>query len=91
MQSYGARLFGKTFLNFVSNFSLEFEGGNWVVCLVALCFDNICMVLLISELAKIGETNPIFLDSGSPGRKGGLHVCVGMVCYHSIVHILNSI
>ena len=29
MQSYGARLFGNTFLNFVSNFSLELEGGNW--------------------------------------------------------------
>ena len=29
--SYGARLFGNTFLNFVSNFSLE--GGNWVICL----------------------------------------------------------
>ena len=27
MQSYAARLFGNTFLNFVSNFSLE--GGNW--------------------------------------------------------------
>ena len=31
VQSYGARLFGNTFLNVVSNFSLE--GGNWVVCL----------------------------------------------------------
>ena len=30
VQSYGARLFGNHFLNFVSNFSLE--GGNWVVC-----------------------------------------------------------
>ena len=68
MQSYAARLFRNTFLKFVSNFSLE--GGNWVVCLVALCFDNICMVLLISKLAKIGETKPIFLDSGSP-REGG--------------------
>ena len=28
VQSYAARLFGNTFLNFVSNFSLE--GGNWV-------------------------------------------------------------
>ena len=33
VQSYGAKLltFGNTFLNFVSNFSLE--GGNWVKCL----------------------------------------------------------
>ena len=30
MQSYGARLFGNTFLNSVSNFSLE--GVNWVIC-----------------------------------------------------------
>ena len=28
---YATRLFGNTFLNFVSNFSLE--GGNWVICL----------------------------------------------------------
>ena len=31
VQSYGARLFGNTFLNFVSNFSLE--GGKGVICL----------------------------------------------------------
>ena len=48
------------------------------------------MVLLISALAKIGATKPIFLDSGSPGGEGGVHVCVGMVCYHCIVNILNS-
>ena len=30
------------------------------------CLDNILMVLLISALAKIGATKPIFLDSGSP-------------------------
>ena len=29
------------------------------------------MVLLISELAKIGATKPIFLDSGSPRGEGG--------------------
>ena len=46
------------------------------------------MVLLISELAKIGVKKPIFLDSGSPGGRGGrgAHACVGMVCYHCIVH-----
>ena len=30
------------------------------------------MVLLISELAKIGATRPVFLDSGSLGEGGGL-------------------
>ena len=31
------------------------------------------MVLLISELAKIGATKPIFLDSGSPiGGEGAV-------------------
>ena len=49
------------------------------------------MVLLISELAKIGAMKPIFLDSGSPKGEGeGVCVCTGMVCYHCIVHILNS-
>ena len=46
------------------------------------------MVLLISQVAKIGATKPIFLDSGSPRGRGG-EVCayMGMVCYHFIVHI----
>ena len=55
------------------------------------CLDNIFMVLLISALATIGVTKPIFLDSGLPMGEGGS--CVwGMVCYHCIciVHILNS-
>ena len=30
------------------------------------------MVLLISELAKIGVTKPIFLDFGSPRGRGGV-------------------
>ena len=43
--------------------------------LVVPRLDNIFMVLLISELAKIGATKPIFLDSGSPrGRGGFMHV-----------------
>ena len=46
------------------------------------------MVLLISALAKIDATKPIFLDSGSP--RGGVRACVGVVCYHCIVHIPNS-
>ena len=57
--------------------------------LVAPCLDNIFMALLISELAKIGATKPIFLDSGSP-RGEGVRACVGMVFYHCIVHILNA-
>ena len=49
------------------------------------------MVLLSSVLAKSGVTKPIFLDSGSPREEGGeVRACVGMVCYHCIVHILNS-
>ena len=50
------------------------------------------MVLLIFALGnfKIGATKPIFLDFGSPRGEGGVRACVGMVCYHYIVHILNS-
>ena len=36
-----------------------------VTTLVVPCLDNIFMVLLISELAKIGAMKPILLDSGS--------------------------
>ena len=42
--------------------------------LVVPCLDNMFMVLLISELAKIGATKPIFLDSGSLSVGGGF-VC----------------
>ena len=43
-----------------------------VMTLIVPCLDNIFMVLLISELAKIGAMKPFFLDSGSPrGRRGG--------------------
>ena len=38
--------------------------------LVVPCLDTIFMVLLISELAKIGAMKPIFLDSGSPRGRG---------------------
>ena len=44
--------------------------------MVVSCLDNIFMVLLISELAKIGATKPIFLDSGSPRGEGGVRVCM---------------
>ena len=39
--------------------------------LVVPGLDNIFIVLLISELAKIGAMKPIFLDSGSPRGEGG--------------------
>ena len=44
-----------------------------IMTLVVPCFDNISiiMVLLISALATIGATKPIFLDSGSPRGGGG--------------------
>ena len=45
-----------------------------VMTLDVLCLDNILIVLLISELAKIGATTPIFLDSVV--SLGGGVVCV---------------
>ena len=51
-----------------------------VMTLVVPCLDNVFMVLLISELAKIG----------GPPRGDRVCLFVGMVCYHYIVHILNS-
>ena len=116
MQSYGARLFGNTFLNFVSNFSLEYVYDNtiflkWGILNVPFCsifvpfhfhlimtlvvpckcLHNMFMVLLIFALGnfKVGATKSIFLDSGSPRGEVGVHACVGMVCYHCIVHTLN--
>ena len=38
----------------------------------------------MSDLAKLGATKPISLDSGSPRGEGGC-ACVGMVCNHCIV------
>ena len=61
--------------------------------LVVPCLHNMFMVLLIFALGnfKIGAMKPFFLDSGSPRGGGGfVRACVGMVCYHCIVHILNS-
>ena len=53
---------------------------------------NKFMVLLISACVnfKIVAKKPILLDSGFPREGGGVRVCVGMVFYHCIVHILNS-
>ena len=46
------------------------------------------MVLLISELAKIGATKPIFLDSGSPRGKGGfMHAWAWFVIFVNIVNL----
>ena len=42
-----------------------------VMTLVVPCLDNIFMVLLISELKKIGAMKPIFLDFGPLGGEGG--------------------
>ena len=58
--------------------------------LVVPCLDNIFMVLLISALATIGATKPIFWILVPLGGEGGVRACVGMVCYHCIVHIPNS-
>jgi len=61
--------------------------------LVVPCLHNMFMVLLIFALGNIniGAMKPIFLDFGSPRGEGGfVRACVGMVCYHYIVHILNS-
>ena len=45
-----------------------------IMTLVELCLDSIYMVLLISALARIGVTKPIFLDSGSPKGRGFIRV-----------------
>ena len=50
------------------------------------CLDNIVMVLLISALAKIGATKPIFLDSGSPRGEGG----GSCVCGHGLLSLYSS-
>ena len=55
-----------------------------VTTLVVPCLDNIFMVLLISELAKIGVTKPIFLDSGSLGGGRG-EVVRAWACFVIIV------
>ena len=56
------------------------------------CLHNMFMVLRIFALGNfnIGATKPIFLDFGSPRGGGEVCACVGMVCYHCIIHILNS-
>ena len=66
----------------------------YIMTLFIPCLHNMFMVLLIFALGNItiGATKPSFLDSGSPqGGGGGVRARVGMVCYHCMVHILNSI
>ena len=62
-----------------------------IMTLVVLpCLGNIFMVLLISALATIGATKPIFLDSGSPRGGGGGGSCVrghGLLSLHSSYYI----
>ena len=121
MQSYGARLFGNTFLNLCQISVLKEAIGSYVydntiflkwgilnvpfcsifvpfhiyliMTLVVPWLHNMFMVLLIFARGNfnIGATKPIFLDFGSLRGEGGeVCACVGMVCYHYIVHILNS-
>ena len=60
-----------------------------VMTLVVPCLDNIFMVFLISELAKIGTTKPICLDSGSLG--GRVFFCMrGHGLLSLYIHVLNS-
>ena len=59
---------------------------SYYMILVVPCLDNTFMVLLISALATIGATKPIFLDSGSPRGEGGGGSCVrghGLLSLHS--------
>ena len=57
-----------------------------VMTLVVPCLDNIYMYGFADLwTCKNWCTKPIHLDSGSPRRGGGVRVC-----YHCIVHILNS-
>ena len=61
--------------------------------LVVPCLQKMFMVLLIFALGnfKIGATKTIFWILVPLGGEGeGVRACVGMVCYHCIVHILNS-
>ena len=46
-----------------------------IITLVGPYLDNKFMVLLISALATIGATKPIFLDFGSPRGRGEGFMC----------------
>ena len=53
------------------------------------CLDNIFMVCWSLNLTKLVWQNLFFLILVPLGGRG-VRVCTGMVCYHCIVHILNS-
>ena len=55
--------------------------------LVVACLVNIFMVLLISALATIGATKPMFLDSGSPRGEGRGGSCM---CGHGLLSLHSS-
>ena len=60
-----------------------------IMTLVVPCLDNIFMVLLISALAKMLRRDLFFLF-WFPQGEGVVRACMGMVCFHWIVHVLNS-
>ena len=54
------------------------------MALVVPCLDNMYIYgLLISEIAKIGATKPIFLDSDSPRKRGGIQAGHGLLSLYS--------
>ena len=74
-----------------------------IMTLVVPCFNNIFMVLLISALAKIGMTKPIFLDRGGkqydranfwPQNSGYILLAFGLYCgssydlYCGLIYVL---
>ena len=63
-----------------------------IMTLVVPYLHNLFMVLLIFSQGnfKICVKKPIFFGFWFPQEGGGICACVGMVCYHCIVHILNS-
>ena len=57
--------------------------------LVVPCLDNIFMVCWSLNLQKLVQRNLFFWILVLEGGRG-VHTCVGMFCYHCIVHTLNS-
>ena len=61
--------------------------------LVVPCLDNIFMFCWLLHLQRLVRWNLFFWILVPLGRGEGvlcMRACVGMVCYHCIVHILNS-
>ena len=61
-----------------------------VMTLVVPCLDNIFMVCWSLNLQKLVQRNLFFWILVSLGGEGGGCVCVGMVCYYCIAHLINS-